>query len=44
MAAKIAALFPGCPTERAEEIARHAAAREEVRSDITRIIETVRAS
>lgn len=27
MAAKIASLFPGCPAERAEEIARHAAAR-----------------
>ena len=27
MAAKIASLFPGCPTERAHEIARHAAAR-----------------
>lgn len=27
MAAKIASLFPGCPTERADEIARHAAAR-----------------
>lgn len=27
MAAKIAALFPGCPVERAREIARHAAAR-----------------
>ena len=27
MAAKIAALFPGCPAERAQEIARHAAAR-----------------
>lgn len=27
MAAKIASLFPGCPAERAEKIARHAAAR-----------------
>lgn len=27
MAAKITSLFPGCPTERAHEIARHAAAR-----------------
>jgi hypothetical protein len=27
MAARIASLFPGCPRERAEEIARHAAAR-----------------
>jgi hypothetical protein len=27
MAAKIASIFPGCPRERAEEIARHAAAR-----------------
>ena len=27
MAAKIASLFPGCPAERAHEIARHAAAR-----------------
>jgi hypothetical protein len=27
MAAKIASLFPGCPAERAKEIARHAAAR-----------------
>lgn len=27
MAAKIASMFPGCPRERAEEIARHAAAR-----------------
>lgn len=27
MAAKIASLFPGCPAERADEIARHAAAR-----------------
>lgn len=27
MAAKIASLFPGCPSERAHEIARHAAAR-----------------
>jgi hypothetical protein len=27
MATKIAALFPGCPTDRAQEIARHAAAR-----------------